>query len=50
MDQIVNPKINSIFLSSVEDEVYKYMGVERPAPAEDNPEQNIDMEIDQSGK
>lgn len=30
VDQVVNPKINSVFLPKVEDLSYKYMGVEKP--------------------
>lgn len=31
VDQVVNPKINTVFLPKVEDVVYRYLGVERPS-------------------
>lgn len=30
VDQVVNPKINSVFLPQVEDVVYRFMGIEKP--------------------
>lgn len=30
VDQVVNPKINTIFLPQVEDVVYRYLGIEKP--------------------
>ncbi|CAH0554399.1 unnamed protein product [Brassicogethes aeneus] len=30
VDQVVNPKINSVFLPQVEDVVYRFLGIERP--------------------
>lgn len=30
VDQVVNPKINTVFLPIVEDVVYKYLGIEKP--------------------
>lgn len=30
VDQVVNPKINTVFLPIVEDVVYKYLGMEKP--------------------
>ncbi|XP_076266293.1 uncharacterized protein LOC143199975 isoform X3 [Rhynchophorus ferrugineus] len=30
VDQVVNPKINTVFLPKVEDVVYRYLGLERP--------------------
>lgn len=30
MDQVVNPKINSVFLPQVEDVVYRFLGIEKP--------------------
>lgn len=34
VDQVVNPKVNTVFKPQVEDLVYNYFGVERPKPAE----------------
>ncbi|ERL86275.1 biorientation of chromosomes in cell division protein 1-like 1 isoform X1 [Dendroctonus ponderosae] len=31
VDQVVNPKINSVFLPKVEDVVYRFLGIERPS-------------------
>lgn len=30
VDQVVNPKINTIFLPQVEDVVYRFLGIEKP--------------------
>lgn len=30
VDQVVNPKINSVFLPKVEDVVYRFLGIEKP--------------------
>ncbi|KAJ8686807.1 hypothetical protein QAD02_022601 [Eretmocerus hayati] len=32
VDQVVNPKIYSVFMPQIEDVVYKYLGIERPKP------------------
>lgn len=34
VDQVVNPKINTVFLSQVEDVVYKSLGIEKPSRSE----------------
>lgn len=35
VDQVVNPKINSVFLPKIEDISYKYLGIEKPTPSDD---------------
>ncbi|KAG4080098.1 hypothetical protein HA402_008169 [Bradysia odoriphaga] len=35
VDQVVNPKINSVFLPKIEDISYKYLGIEKPKPSND---------------
>ncbi|KAJ6639955.1 Biorientation of chromosomes in cell division protein 1 [Pseudolycoriella hygida] len=35
VDQVVNPKINSVFLPKIEDISYKYLGIEKPKPSEE---------------
>lgn len=37
VDQVVNPKINSVFLPKIEDISYKYLGIEKPKPLDDQP-------------
>ncbi|XP_058807189.1 biorientation of chromosomes in cell division protein 1-like 1 isoform X2 [Phymastichus coffea] len=32
VDQVVNPKVYSVFMPKIEDVVYKYLGIERPKP------------------
>ncbi|XP_011699476.1 PREDICTED: biorientation of chromosomes in cell division protein 1-like 1 [Wasmannia auropunctata] len=36
VDQVVNPKVYSVFMSQIEDVVYKFLGVERPKVKEKN--------------
>lgn len=36
VDQVVNPKVYSVFMSQIEDVVYKFLGVERPKTKEKN--------------
>lgn len=36
VDQVVNPKIYSVFRPQIEDVVYKFLGLERPRPREKN--------------
>lgn len=36
VDQVVNPKAYSVFMSQIEDVVYKFLGVERPKTKEKN--------------
>ncbi|XP_077273125.1 uncharacterized protein LOC143903432 [Temnothorax americanus] len=36
VDQVVNPKVYSIFMSQIEDVVYKFLGIERPKAKEKN--------------
>lgn len=34
VDQVVNPKISTIFLPKIEEIAYKYLGIEKPKPSE----------------
>lgn len=43
VDQVVNPKINTIFLPQVEDVVYRYLGIEKPNRLEVKKELKIDV-------
>ncbi|KAJ8920105.1 hypothetical protein NQ315_011761 [Exocentrus adspersus] len=43
VDQVVNPKINTVFLPQVEDVVYKYLGIEKPNRSEIKKELKIDV-------
>lgn len=44
VDQVVNPKINSIFLPKVEEVVYSYLGVQKPSRSEtQKTEESIDL-------
>lgn len=36
VDQVVNPKVYSVFMSQIEDVVYKFLGIERPKTKEKN--------------
>ncbi|XP_070155728.1 biorientation of chromosomes in cell division protein 1-like 1 [Polyergus mexicanus] len=36
VDQVVNPKVYSVFMSQIEDVVYKFLGIERPKVKEKN--------------
>ncbi|KYM98247.1 PREDICTED: biorientation of chromosomes in cell division protein 1-like 1 [Cyphomyrmex costatus] len=36
VDQVVNPKVYSVFMSQIEDVVYKFLGIERPKAKEKN--------------
>ncbi|CAK9800916.1 Biorientation of chromosomes in cell division protein 1 [Anthophora quadrimaculata] len=36
VDQVVNPKVYSVFTSQIEDVVYKFLGIERPKAKEKN--------------
>ena len=36
VDQVVNPKVYSVFMSQIEDVVYKFLGIERPKAKERN--------------
>lgn len=36
MDQVVNPKVYSVFMPQIEDVVYKFLGIERPKAKEKN--------------
>ncbi|XP_015429592.1 PREDICTED: biorientation of chromosomes in cell division protein 1-like 1 [Dufourea novaeangliae] len=36
VDQVVNPKVYSVFMSQIEDVVYKFLGLERPKTKEKN--------------
>lgn len=36
VDQVVNPKVYSVFMSQIEDVVYKFLGLERPKTRERN--------------
>jgi len=36
VDQVVNPKVYSVFMSQIEDVVYKFLGVEKPKAKEKN--------------
>jgi len=36
VDQVVNPKVYSVFMSQIEDVVYKFLGMERPKAKEKN--------------
>lgn len=36
VDQVVNPKVYSVFMSQIEDVVYKFLGMERPKVKEKN--------------
>ncbi|KMQ94470.1 protein fam44a [Lasius niger] len=36
VDQVVNPKVYSVFMSQIEDVVYKFLGIERPKVKERN--------------
>lgn len=36
VDQVVNPKINSVFLPKIEDISYKYLGIEKPKSEDQN--------------
>ncbi|XP_012537737.1 biorientation of chromosomes in cell division protein 1-like 1 [Monomorium pharaonis] len=36
VDQVVNPKVYSVFMSQIEDVVYKFLGIERPKIKEKN--------------
>lgn len=36
VDQVVNPKVYSVFMPQIEDVVYKFLGIERPKAKEKN--------------
>lgn len=36
VDQVVNPKILTVFMPQVEDVVYKYLGIEKPKKGKEN--------------
>jgi hypothetical protein len=36
VDQVVNPKVYSVFMSQIEDVVYKFLGIEKPKTKEKN--------------
>ncbi|XP_017752690.1 PREDICTED: biorientation of chromosomes in cell division protein 1-like 1 [Eufriesea mexicana] len=36
VDQVVNPKVYSVFMTQIEDVVYKFLGIERPKAKEKN--------------
>jgi hypothetical protein len=36
VDQVVNPKILTVFMPQVEDVVYKFLGIEKPKKAKKN--------------
>ncbi|GAB0092891.1 hypothetical protein DMENIID0001_079410 [Sergentomyia squamirostris] len=50
VDQVVNPKISTVFLPHIEDIVYKYLGIEKPlVKPKDEPvfmEQNGEIQVD----
>lgn len=41
VDQVVNPKVYSIFMPQIEDVVYKFLGIERPKDIERNGTKNL---------
>ncbi|KAJ8945161.1 hypothetical protein NQ318_001626 [Aromia moschata] len=43
VDQVVNPKINTVFLPQVEEVVYRYLGIEKPNRSEVKKELKIDV-------
>ncbi|XP_059614446.1 biorientation of chromosomes in cell division protein 1-like 1 [Phlebotomus argentipes] len=45
VDQVVNPKISTVFLPQIEDVVYKYLGIEKPQPKPNNME-NGELKVD----
>lgn len=36
VDQVVNPKILTVFMPQVEDVVYKFLGIEKPKKGKEN--------------
>ena len=43
VDQVVNPKINTVFLPKVEDVVYRFLGIEKPNR---EPKKEIKVDVD----
>lgn len=41
VDQVVNPKVYSVFMPQIEDVVYKFLGIERPKDRERNGTKNL---------
>ncbi|XP_018326199.1 biorientation of chromosomes in cell division protein 1-like 1 [Agrilus planipennis] len=42
VDQVVNPKINTVFLPQVENVVYKFLGIEKPTSKEETTKESKD--------